>query len=98
MSLMALLIVVSTGVMLVGILVLLKPIMQAFRDARIYHWLTTNTEDKPGKQFKTTDEIGHALGIPEEKAREICASSTRIYKCPDKEDSWGVFGDTAGSV
>jgi len=72
--------------------------MRAVRGTKIYAWLKDNTENKAGMQFKTTDEISQALGILEGLVREACTTNQKIYKQRDKEDSWGIFGDTAKSV
>ena len=90
-----LLITVSSAVFVAAILGSWKVIMRQVRGIKIYAWLKENTEDKAGKQFKTTNEISQALGIPQQQVREACTTSRRIYKQREKEDSWGIFGDTA---
>ena len=68
------------------------------KERKIYLWLKKNTEDRAGKQFKTTNEISQGLGIDEEKVKKICTLSKRIYQRSDSIDSWGIYSNNATSI
>lgn len=68
------------------------------REKKVYLWLKENTENRAGKQFKTTPKISQGLGIDEDQIRKICTLSKRIYHRSGERDLWGIYSDQATSI
>ena len=68
------------------------------KSKKVISWLKDNTEDKAGKQFKSTTEISTALHIDEEQVRKICSRHKKIFKHARKEDLWSIHGSEPKSV
>lgn len=58
---------------------------------RIYKWLSENTKDEPGNQFRSTRAIASWNNITEDRVRYICSIDSRIFlSTGEKENMWGI--------
>jgi hypothetical protein len=66
---------------------------------RVYHWLKDNSDDEPGKQFRSTRAIASWNNITENRVRYICSIHKKIFlSTGQKEDMWGMHRREPTSV
>ena len=56
---------------------------------KILRWLTAHTADEPGTSVGTT-ELARALGMSEDRVREVCVSSAKIRRTGGSREEWSV--------
>jgi len=60
--------------------------------ARVYNWLETYTENKKGKQFRSTRAITSWNNMTLERAQYICSIHDNIFlSTGPNEDMWGIY-------
>ena len=56
---------------------------------KVLRWLTAYTRGEPGTTIETK-ELARALGMSEDRVRELCASSARICRTGGPREEWSV--------
>lgn len=60
---------------------------------RVYDWMQANTEDSPGKRYRSTRAIASFNNLTEDRVRYICSIHTKIYlSTGEKPDLWSIYG------
>jgi len=59
---------------------------------RVYTWLTENTHNEDGKQYRSTRAIASWNNLTEDRARYIYSIHKKIYlSTGKKEDRWSLY-------
>ena len=56
---------------------------------KVLRWITVYMRDDPGGTIGTK-ELARALGLSEDRVREVCASSPRIRRTSGTREEWSV--------
>jgi hypothetical protein len=60
----------------------------------IYKWLKNNTEDVPGRRYKSTRKISEVCNLTDQQVYRGCFYSAFIFKLDDDdEEMWTIYPD-----
>ena len=66
---------------------------------RLGNWLQNNTENRPGKEFRSTRAIASWNNLTEDRVRYICSLHKKIYlSTGETEDMWSIYELKSRSV
>ena len=60
--------------------------------ARVYTWLSQNTQDKGGKQSATTREIASWTNLSEKRTHDACDAHSEVFPVTDGDkEQWSIY-------
>ena len=57
---------------------------------KVFRWLSANTRQEPGMTHVGTAVMARALGMSEERVREVCLSSPTIVRGGGTREEWAI--------
>jgi hypothetical protein len=64
----------------------------------VWRWLAENTRDEPGESHVDTTELAKGVGLPEDRVRQACITSRKIYRASGDADQWSIWRKEPQSI